>query len=619
MQTQTTTGYLNLQSCVRIRDVRGIRGDQSRGQSIFAERRRCVSAACLHSAYVCIHINEKTHLPRSWIRPGKRRSVVPSLVPSLISDKAISIYRVSSRVFVAVFLLLLLRPPSSSSHSVALRNFSPLRSWSNPRALPPAAERQARTFSRNSREKRKRPKARGCNPNVSHSRTRFRCRSHRSLPCSRRTFVHVTWRPVSDPPVVCFLSSSRSLLVWSKKHHFLSVPPIIVSSSSVKCHSLLYLSRRFFFNNKLSRRPSDPFDIRLLKCLFECFQVSSSASPRLYFALAFSIDLSENNKLRSARSLARSLQVPFLLSPYCLHLVLVSITLAPVRLTGRCCRQRTFTSRAAFGRVFGNQAVWRVQHLSAGDATLTNRRSLPGIPFDIFSLSGSDRTRNSRRPEKTLPLTRSIDPSIDTADFPSSGCSHWIQDDPATFHRSFSRSFLPQKEIKRKRKERKIRSISRSSFVSFFFFYTRRNEIAIDVNYSRSKLAPRLFFPTRNFRRAVRKAEFRIGRECSRSYLPFSAGVEWRLSFLPTLSLPPACLSLPPLRDHRAPTTHSSRIYAITAPCSTPCGRCSSSTRWPLLFFLNFVLSRGPRKGSMKLLTDAAKQDFHEFSLYVKK
>lgn len=219
---------------------------------------------------------------------------------------------------------------------------------------------------------------------------RFRYRSHRSLPAIRRTFVRVTWRPVSGPPVVCFLSSSRPLLVRSKKRHFLSVPPIPVSPSSVKCHSLLYLSCCcIFFDNKLSR-PSDPFDT----CLFKCI------SSWLYFASTSSIDFLENNK--SARSLARPLQVSFLLSPYCLHLVLVSITLAPVPLTDR--RQRTFTSRAAFGRVCG---------IATTSETPRPTRTRIGV-LPISSLRGSDQVREiCTDRKKRFRFPRAIDRSLD--------------------------------------------------------------------------------------------------------------------------------------------------------------------------------------------------------------
>jgi len=135
------------------------RGPIARTDRFPSERRRRVSAACLH---LCIHVyvNETTHLPRSRIRPGKRRSVVPfSLSPlsfPLISDKAISIYRVSWRVS---YGLSPLSPPPFLARRVA--KFLPLWSRSNPRALaspsPPSFDGcQAHTFSRGGRRKRKR-------------------------------------------------------------------------------------------------------------------------------------------------------------------------------------------------------------------------------------------------------------------------------------------------------------------------------------------------------------------------------------------------------------------------------------------------------------------------------
>lgn len=87
----------------------------------------------------------------------------------------------------------------------------------------------------------------------------------------------------------------------------------------------------------------------------------------------------------------------FLFPPtLCLHLVLVSITLAPVRLTGRRRRQRTFTSRADFR----SRARNRYETPRPATRTLSERlRSLLGRSAE-------------NRPEETLPLgplTRTID------------------------------------------------------------------------------------------------------------------------------------------------------------------------------------------------------------------
>lgn len=91
-------------------------------------------------------------------------------------------------------------------------------------------------------------------------------------------------------------------------------------------------------------------------------------------------------------------------------------------------------------RVRKSSYTQQVKHVSVG-----NR--FQGFPLRS-PLSGSDRTRslrrNSRRPEKALPLTRSIDPSIDTADFPSYGLVHTgSKTIPRRFIVPFSRSFLP--------------------------------------------------------------------------------------------------------------------------------------------------------------------------------
>lgn len=52
VRTQTT-GYLNLQSCVRIRDVRDIRGDQSRGRIDF---RPSAGGVFPPRVYICVYM-----------------------------------------------------------------------------------------------------------------------------------------------------------------------------------------------------------------------------------------------------------------------------------------------------------------------------------------------------------------------------------------------------------------------------------------------------------------------------------------------------------------------------------------------------------------------------------
>jgi len=322
------------------------------------------------------------------------------------------------------------------------------------------------------------------------------------------------------------------------------------------------------------------------ECLFECFQVSLSLSVRLLSALFRVNVLDRFSREQQVRSLARSIQAPFL--PSSCRLCLVSIALAPVRLTGRRDAAASALSRRAALR-----SRARSRRCNDGRNLDADTGDSHGVP--LGSLRGieirADRKRRFRSRD------RSIDLSIDVADFPSSGRSHrTLQDDPATFHRSFSRSSL-HSQSKRKKERRNPEQREFDLFPRFFlfFFYTKRDEFAhrLKLNLAVEARGPRLF-PRRGKRLFHEDVESGVPKRpsCSRSYLAFGAGVEWRLSFLPTLGLPPACLSLPPPRDHREPTTHSSRIYAITTPCSTPCGRCTSSTRLP--FFLNSPLSRSP-------------------------
>lgn len=179
------------------------------------------------------------------------------------------------------------------------------------------------------------------------------------------------------------------------------------------------------FNNKLSRyvRPILPSDACLPKCLFECFQVYP---PPFAFLLTLFNVLDRFYRERQARSLARSHRVPFLLSPYCLHLVPVSITLAPVRLTGRDDdAAASALSRVALLSVACAELLRRAKHLWPTTRTPTDPPSFAReIPPDLLA-ARSDRSRSLRRNsrarlEKALPRSvHSRDRSIPRSTSPT--------------------------------------------------------------------------------------------------------------------------------------------------------------------------------------------------------
>lgn len=181
--------------------------------------------------------------------------------------------------------------------------------------------------------------------------------------------------------------------------------------------------------------------------------VSKYIPPRSPFLLTLFNVLDRFYRERQARSLART-ECLFFFSPYCLHLVPVSITLAPVRLTGRDDdAAASALSRVALLSVACAELLRRAKHLGRRTRTPTDPPSFAReIPSDLLA-ARSDRSRSLRRNsrarlEKALPLgplARSIDPSIDVANFPSSERSHWIRDDPRRFTVFFSRSFRKKK------------------------------------------------------------------------------------------------------------------------------------------------------------------------------
>lgn len=227
------------------------------------------------------------------------------------------------------------------------------------------------------------------------------------------------------------------------------------------------------------------------------FQVSPSVSSRLYFASTSSIDSAEEQQVRSLR-------VPFLLSP------LLSSPRPRVNYSRTCPadrrrRQRTFTSRAAFGRVCG---------IDAGETPLGRRRGHWRSRSSRSPLRGSDRLRslrrNVRRAGRALPPSRLIPRSI-----PRTFPLLWTFTlDPGRSRDVSSFLFFCERSCRKKeikgRKEEEIRSRNLRDLPSFLsFFRTKLNEFAINVNYSPS---PRETLPRRGCFPRGCKTEFRKGR-----------------------------------------------------------------------------------------------------------
>lgn len=213
------------------------------------------------------------------------------------------------------------------------------------------------------------------------------------------------------------------------------------------------------FNNKLSRYVRPILPTLVYRNVYLNVSKYIPPPPSAFLLTLFNV-LDRFYRERQARSLARSLapsafsSFPLLSSPR--TRVNYSRTCPadrPRRRRRRRRRQRTFTSRAAFGRVCRITTTGETPRPTTRtdtDGSSTELRS--GDPSDLLA-ARSDRSRslhrNSRaRLGKALPLgplARSIDPSIDVANFPSSERSHWIRRRSATFHRSFSRSFRKKK------------------------------------------------------------------------------------------------------------------------------------------------------------------------------
>lgn len=171
---------------------------------------------------------------------------------------------------------------------------------------------------------------------------------------------------------------------------------------------------------------------------------------------------------------------------------------------------------------------------------------------------------------------------------------------------SFRDRSYRKKEIKGRKKEEMWSSENFEISFRFFFFFFLLYEFAKSTWITRGRrlscpLSWRGLFP-----RGC-KTEFRKDRECSRNHLPFGTGVEWRLSFLPTLSLPPACLSLPPPRDHRDYTQFTDlRYYRTVFHPLQPMFFIHPLTS-PFFFWILFHTFSKSRRSSMKLLTDATR------------
>lgn len=231
VRTQTT-GYLNLQSCVRYVTFAISAGTNREDDRFPSERRRRVSVACLHLCiYVCARKrnNALTTLADS---PGEAQIRPPlSLFLSLSCSRW---YPIKQYQFIASPSARVLVVRSSSS--CFSKFFSSLILEYAACSFPCGERLRPRTFSRNSGGEKKED----ARYRMYHTRAQnaYVILVAPISSCSRRTFVRVTWRPVSGPPVVCFLPSSRTLLVWSRKRHFLSVPPILVSPLNVTVYSI---------------------------------------------------------------------------------------------------------------------------------------------------------------------------------------------------------------------------------------------------------------------------------------------------------------------------------------------------------------------------------------------
>lgn len=143
------------------------------------------------------------------------------------------------------------------------------------------------------------------------------------------------------------------------------------------------------FNNKLPRYVHPILPTLVYRNVY--LNVSKYIPPPVRLPLDF-IQRSRSILSRTTRPFARSHRAPFLLSPYCLHLVPVSITLAPVRLTGRDDAAASALSRVALLSVACAELLRRAKHLGRRHGHRRIRRASLGR-----SLRSSRREKRSIR------------------------------------------------------------------------------------------------------------------------------------------------------------------------------------------------------------------------------
>lgn len=243
VRTQTT-GYLDLQSCVRYVTFAISAGTNREDDRFPSERRRRVSAACLHPRiYVCTRKcnNALTTLADS---PGEAQIRCPLTLSLPLSLSRSRWYPIKQYQFIASPRACGPPPLSSPPRRSSRKFLSP--PILGARSLPRGA-RQARTFSRNSRgtekknERKKRPKSENAIECVTHSRTK-------PLPPAIR--ADLSPRPANFCPChveTCFRPTRRRLLSLSLslfgtiEGTSLSLYPSCarLSPSPVKCHNSL--------------------------------------------------------------------------------------------------------------------------------------------------------------------------------------------------------------------------------------------------------------------------------------------------------------------------------------------------------------------------------------------
>lgn len=290
------------------------------------------------------------------------------------------------------------------------------------------------------------------------------------------------------------------------------------------------------------------------------------------------------NRFFRNNKIARSLALSSLLSFHCLYVSSVTI-LAPVRLTSRCHRRahfhgpRRFQSHAQFYNARNTMpTIQRI--LQNGSLLIFSSRERSGTIAPKFAPTGRG---TSARPALRDPIDRSISRSISRI-LLSFERSHWIQDNPATipFHRSLIIVLNLRRNDERKRSEKNERSLKK-----------KKKRGATNLR------SPRIIFKNSSSKlfSARTRVKFRKKVVCSQRYLPFGAGVEWRLPFLPALGLPLACpFPLQATIGNRLRTVHGFMLLQHRFPPSigTRCPQPPVSLFF--FFFFKFRAFSKPRR-----------------------